>query len=140
MRILSFVFLFIFAISISGQSRADDLFKEGTRHVNTGRFDEALKNYKQALAVAEKKYAGKEYRARLHYNIGVCYFQLDRFELAANEFKSAIILKTGYVRAHNALGMVDARRSRLRAKVTLTRGKPVAAPKPTVASSQNRER
>ena len=112
MRILSFVFLFIFAVGISAQStKVDDLFTQGTQHINVGRFDEALQNYKQALTVAEKRYAGNEYRARLHYNIGLCYFHLDRFDLAANEFKSALLLKADYVRAHDALGMVDARRN-----------------------------
>jgi tetratricopeptide (TPR) repeat protein len=105
MRILSFVFLFIFAVNISAQStKVDDLFTQGTKHVNAGRFDEALTTYTAALATAENKYAGKEYLARLHYNIGVCYFHLDRFEAAANEFKSAILLKADYVRAHDALG------------------------------------
>src|SRR5688572_24407741 len=104
MRILSFVFLFIFAVNISAQStKVDDLFSEGTRNANAGRFDAALKNYKTALAVAENKYAGNESRARLHYNIGVCYFHLDQFKLAENEFKSAVLLKTDYSQAHFAL-------------------------------------
>jgi tetratricopeptide (TPR) repeat protein len=112
MRILSFVFLFIFAVNISAQSsKVDELFTQGTKQVNAGRFDDALATYKTALATAEKRYAGKVYLARLHYNIGVCYFHLDRFEAAANEFKSAVLLKTDYARAHDALTMVDARRS-----------------------------
>jgi len=110
MRILSFVFLFVFAVSISAQStKFDDLFSEGTRHANAGRFDAALKSYKSALTVAETKYAGKEYRARLHYNIGVCYFQLDQFKLAENEFKSAVLLKTDYSQAHFALDKLRTR-------------------------------
>ena len=110
MRILSFVFLFIFAVNISAQStKVDDLFSEGTRLANAGRFDAALKSYKSALTVAETKYAGKEYRARLHYNIGVCYFQLDQFKLAENEFKSAVLLKTDYSQAHFALDKLRTR-------------------------------
>ena len=104
MRILSFVFLFIFAVNISAQSaNVDDLFAQGMRQVNAGRFDDALTTYKIALATAENKYAGKEYLARLHYNIGLCYFHLDRFDEAANEMKSALLLKTDFVRAHEAL-------------------------------------
>ena len=106
MRILSFVFLFIFAVNISAQSaNVDDLFAQGMRQVNAGRFDDALTTYKIALATAENKYAGKEYLARLHYNIGLCYFHLDRFDAAANEMKSALLLKTDYVRAHEALAI-----------------------------------
>jgi len=111
MRILSFVFLFIFAVNISAQStKVDDLFTQGTVQIHSGHFDAALTTYKSALATAEKRYAGKEYLARLHYNIGLCYFHLDRFEAAATEFKSAILLKADYGRAHEALGMVDSRR------------------------------
>jgi tetratricopeptide (TPR) repeat protein len=115
MRILSFVFLFILAVNISAQTT--DPFTQGTKQFSAGRFDEALKTYKAALGTAERKYVGKEYLARLHYNIGLCYFHLDRFEAATNEFKSAILLKADYVRAHNALGKVESRRSSLRAKV-----------------------
>jgi tetratricopeptide (TPR) repeat protein len=104
MRILSFVFLFIFAVNISAQStKVDDLFTQGTKQINAGRFDDALTTYKTALAAAEKQYAGKEYLARLHYNIGVCYFHLDRFEAARNEFKNAVLLKTDYSQAFAAL-------------------------------------
>ena len=110
MRLLSFVFLFIFAVSISAQStKVDDLFTQGTKQINAGRFDDALKTYKSALATAEKQYAGKDYLARLHYNIGVCYFHLDRFEAAANEFKSAVLLKTDYSQAFTALRKAKSR-------------------------------
>jgi len=110
MRVLSFVFLFIFAVSISAQStKVDDLFTQGTKQINAGRFDDALTTYKSALATAEKQYAGKEYLARLHYNIGVCYFHLDRFEAAANEFKSAVLLKTDYSQAFTALRKAKSR-------------------------------
>ena len=115
MRILSFVFLLIFAVNVSAQTT--DPFIQGTKQINAGRFDDALTTYKTALVTAERRYAGKEYLARLHYNIGVCYFHLDRFEAAANAFKNAVLLKTDYVRAHDALEKVDARRSSLRAKV-----------------------
>lgn len=104
MRILSFVFLFIFAANISAQSsKVDDLFTQGTRQVNAGKFDDALTTYKTALVLAETKYVGKQYLARLHYNIGVCYFHLDRFAPAENEFKSALLLKTDYTQAYVAL-------------------------------------
>ena len=110
MRVLSFVFLFIFAVSISAQStKVDDLFTQGTKQINAGRFDDALTTYKSALATAEKQYAGKDYLARLHYNIGVCYFHLDRFEAAANEFKSAVLLKTDYSQAFTALRKAKSR-------------------------------
>ena len=116
MRILSFVFLFIFAVNISAQStKVGDLFTQGNQQINSRRFDEALTTYRNALVTAEKRYAGKEYLARLHYNIGVCYFHLDRFDAAANEFKSAVLLKTDYSQAYFAL---DKARARVRHNIT----------------------
>jgi len=81
------VFLFIFGLNASAQSRAGaDLFPEGMRQANVGRYEEALKSYKSALVAAENGHAGNSHRARLHYNIGVCYFHLGQFEPAADHF------------------------------------------------------
>jgi len=111
MRFFSFVFLFIFSLNIAAQSPAvSNLFKEGTRAANAGQFEQALKSYKTALFAAENEYVTDAYRAQLRYNIGVCYFRTDRYELAANEFRSAILLKKDYARAHYALGMAESRR------------------------------
>ena len=100
MRILSFVFLFIFAVNISAQTmKVDDLFTLGTKQINAGRFDDALTTYKTALATAENKYAGKEYLARLHYNIGLCYFHLDRFDARRHQTAHKFSLHVG---RHNA--------------------------------------
>ena len=111
MRLLIFGFLLFSSLSISAQSpMVSKLFTEGTKQANAGRFDEALKNYKTALFAAENEYVGSNYLSRLRYNIGVCYFHLDRFELAENEFKHAILLKKDYVRAHYALGMTQTKK------------------------------
>ena len=108
MKVLSFVFLLIFAVGISAQTpSAERLYSEAAQHVSDGRFDTALTSYKAALAAAESRYAAKDYRALLRYNIGVCYFHLDRFELAAKEFKSALLLKTDYARAYAALEIAE---------------------------------
>ena len=128
MKVLSFVFLFIFAWNASGQTpTVDELFAEGTSYANAGNFDAALTSYKSALAAAEKTYAGKESRARLHYNIGLCYFQLDRFEPAANEFKRAMLLKPDFAQAYFAL---DQAKSRAQAGENLN----VAVVPPTVGN------
>jgi|SRR5687767_2605269 len=110
MRYFSFVFLFIFSLNVAAQSpMVSRLFSDGTRYANQQDFDAALRSYKTALFAAENEYLNFGYRARLHYNIGVCHFRLNRFKLAANEFKSAILLKKDYSRAHYALGMTRMR-------------------------------
>ena len=111
--LVSFVFLFVFGLSISAQSPTD-LFADGAKQVNAGQFDEALRSYTMALAAAETRYADKNYRARLQYNIGVCYFHLDRFDLAVNHFKQAVLLKTDYALAYHALGVTKIRAQKLK--------------------------
>lgn len=110
MRFFSFVFLFVFSMNIGAQSPAvSNLFKEGTRAAGAGNFEQALSSYKTALFAAENEYVNNAYLAKLRYNIGVCYFRTNRFDLAANEFKSAILLKKDYSLAHYALGMARMR-------------------------------
>ncbi|HUR97045.1 MAG TPA: tetratricopeptide repeat protein [Pyrinomonadaceae bacterium] len=119
--LLSFVFLFVFGLSVSAQSpTVADLFSEGAKHVNAGQFDAALTSYQAALSGAENKYADKNYRARLHYNIGVCYFHLDNFELAADHFKHAVLLKTDYSLAYYALGIARIQIQKSRAGTSQT--------------------
>ena len=116
--LLSFAFLFVFGLNVSAQSPTADLFSGGARQ----RVDVALESYKTALRLAENKYADKDYRARLHYNVGVCYFHLDKFDLAADHFKHAILLKTDYSLAYYALGMTKIRAHKLRATASTRAG------------------
>ena len=110
MKVLSFVLLFIFFWNVNAQTPAvEKLSAEGTSYAKAGRFHSALESYKAALAAAERTYVGKESRARLHYNIGLCYFRLERFEPAANEFKRAMLLKTDYAAAYFALDQAKTR-------------------------------
>jgi tetratricopeptide (TPR) repeat protein len=123
MLYLSFVFLIILSVNTAAQSPAvSKLFSDGTRQANQARFDEALNSYKTALFRAEEEYVGKGYRARLHYNIGVCLFHLDRYQEATEHFKQSILLDQAYTRAHYALGMAETRkRNWKRATVSFTR-------------------
>jgi Flp pilus assembly protein TadD len=111
MRFFSLVFLFIFSLNVAAQSpTVTNLFSEGTKQANVGRFDDALKNFKTALFMAENEYLGAGYRARVHYNIGVCFFRLNRFDPAIDHFKAALLLKADYTHAHYALGMAEMRK------------------------------
>ena len=111
MRYLSFVFLLLLSLNAAAQSPAvSRLFQEGTKNATHERFAEALDNYKTALFMAENEYLGADYRARLRFNIGVCYFRLEQYDPAVDQFKSAILLKKDYARAHYALGMAETRR------------------------------
>ena len=109
MRFVLFVFLLIFSFNVSAQTPAvAQLFAEGTRAANAGRFGDALTSYRTALFMGENERLDNNYLSRVRYNIGVCYFHLDQPRLAAIELKLAVRLNHGeYTRALYALGMAD---------------------------------
>jgi tetratricopeptide (TPR) repeat protein len=112
MRYLSIVFLLVFSLTAAGQSPAlSKVFSEGTKYAGEQRFQDALESYKTALQMADNEYAGASFRAKLHYNIGVCYLRLDQFNSASNEFKRALLLDSSFAPAHYALGIVRSRKA-----------------------------
>ena len=111
MRYLLFVFLFIFSLNVSAQSsKVTQLFSDGTTKASQSHFADALRSYETALTIAENEYLDAGFRARLRFNIGVCYFRLENYDRAAENFKRAILLKKDYANAHNALNVAEARR------------------------------
>jgi len=111
MRILWFTFLLLCAASVSAQPSVTRSFNEGTKLANVGEFERALSSYRAALIDAERVRPDKDFLARLHYNLGVCEYQLDRTERAVDEFHLAIRMKGGnYSRALYALGMAESAR------------------------------
>jgi len=112
MRItLSSFFVLIFAVSVSAQQSVTRSFNEGTKLAQGGDFEKALSSYHAALNDAERVRADNDFLARLHYNLGVCEYQLKRSEKAVDEFHLAIKMKGGnYSRALYALGMAESAR------------------------------
>jgi Tfp pilus assembly protein PilF len=111
MRILSFIFVLLFGINVSAQQSAMRWFNEGTKLANVGEFAGALSSYRAALNDAERERSDNDFLARVHYNLGVCQYQLNHPESAIEEFHLAIKLKGGrYSRAFYALGMAESAR------------------------------
>jgi Flp pilus assembly protein TadD len=99
MRTLLFILVLVFSVS------AQDHFAEGTILAFNGQYEKALVNYRAAQNQAKDA----ESSARVHYNIGVCLYQLDRPADAVPELKEAIRLKGDrYQQAWYALGMAEA--------------------------------
>lgn len=99
MRTLLFILVLVFSVS------AQDHFAEGTRLAIEGRYEKALVNYRAARTQA----ADADASARIHYNIGVCLYQLERVAEAVPELEEAIRLKGDrYQQAWYALGMAQA--------------------------------
>jgi len=111
MRTLSFTFVLLFAVSVSAQPSVTRAFNEGTRLANIGEFERARSSYLAALNDAEHVRSDDDFLARLHYNLGVCEYQLNHPERAIDEFHLAIKMNGGnYSRAFYALGMVESAR------------------------------
>ena len=111
MRYLLIIFVLVLSLNVSAQSaKVSELFSEGTKNANQEHFTEAVQNYKSALSIAENEYLDFGYRAKLRYNIGVCYYRLGKYDEAVDNFKRAILLKKDYTVAHSALNVAESRR------------------------------
>jgi tetratricopeptide (TPR) repeat protein len=111
MRILSFIFIIALAISASAQNgQIENLFENGTRFAESGNFAKALEDFRAASKLSENAGTSNDFRAKIHFNIGVCLFRLDNSAEAVEEFERAIKTSEGvYQKAFYALGMAQTR-------------------------------
>ena len=105
-----FVTLTFFALSAAAQSlAAQAAFEKGRIEANGGKFETAFGNFKKALTFAATDETTDDFRAKIHFNIGVCHYRLNRHANAASEFEEALKLSKGeYEKAFYALGMAQA--------------------------------
>jgi len=105
-----FVILTAIAGSVSAQSAAtQQTFEKGIGLANAGKFETALVDFKKSLTLAEIEDANADYRAKIHFNIGVCLYRLKQSAKAVSEFEEAIKLAKGdYEKSFYALGMAEA--------------------------------
>ncbi len=109
MRILLITFLVISTISASAQTiLVRQSFETGTHLAQSGQYETALKNYRQALLLSEVEKPGDEFLAKIHHNIGVCLYQLKNKAAAVEEFTEAVKLsRRSYQKAFYALGIAQ---------------------------------
>ena len=110
-QILLFAILF-FVISAAGvraQSlEASQYFDNGIRSLEKSQPAMALAYFERSLNSAERSHASPHFRAKIHYNIGVSLYRLDRYDAAADHFGEAIDLYGGnYEKASYALGAAN---------------------------------
>jgi Flp pilus assembly protein TadD len=105
-----FVILTASAIGVSAQSfGTQQTFEKGISLANEGKFETALADFKKSLTLAEIDDANADYRAKIHFNIGVCLYRLKQSATAVSEFEEALKLAKGdYEKAFYALGMAHA--------------------------------
>ncbi|HEY0426791.1 MAG TPA: tetratricopeptide repeat protein [Pyrinomonadaceae bacterium] len=94
------------SVSVAAQT-ARQTFEAGTRAAQNAQYESALENYRTSLASSEIEKTNGEFRAKIHFNIGVCLFHLRQTAEAVIEFKKAIALDGDYQKAFYALGMAE---------------------------------
>jgi Flp pilus assembly protein TadD len=125
MRLSFFVFVTTLTLAFSAlaqTSLTDRHFEKGTRAARAGQFELAIEKYRQAILFSETEKTSDDLLARIHFNIGVCLFNLKRTIEAAEEFTEAIKLsRRNYQKAFYALGMAESELKNWRAAETAFR-------------------
>ncbi len=105
-----FVILAALVFSVSAQFfETRQTFEKGIDLANAGKYETALGDFKKSLRLAESEDTDNKFRAKIHFNIGVCLYQLKQNTEAVAEFEQAIKLGKGdYEKAFYALGMAQA--------------------------------
>lgn len=115
MRLLFFVFIVVLTVtfSVSAQTPLTErAFEKGMHAAQAKEFESAIEKYRQAILFSGAEKRNDDFLARIHFNIGVCLFNLKQTAEAAEEFTEAIKLsQRNYQKAFYALGMA---RSELR--------------------------
>lgn len=108
MRIL-FLILTVFAVTLTAQTTANrQIFDAATKLAQSKQFESAIEKYRAALLRAENESADDDFRAQIHFNIGVCLYQSKNFSAAIEEFDDAIKLRRrDYQKAFYARAMAE---------------------------------
>jgi len=111
-RIFLSIFVILTAMSLNAAAQSfttRQMFEEAVGMANAGNFETALPVFKDVLALAKIDDAETGFRAKVHFNIGVCFYRLKQSEKAVAEFEEAIkFAKRDYEKAFYALGMAQA--------------------------------
>jgi len=109
MRILSLFLIVVFAVSVSAQTPlVNQIFDEGTQTARAGNYENAIENYRKTILLAKVETVTDDFLAKIHFNIGVCLYNLKQTAEAAEEFTEAIKLsRRSYQKAFYALGMAQ---------------------------------
>ena len=96
MRILSIIFSIVLAMSVSAQTpTVRQLFDEGTQKAQTGNYENAVEDYQKVILLLPNAKTDTNFLARVHFNVGVCFYHLQRNAESVEELTEAIKLAQG---------------------------------------------
>lgn len=107
--ILSLIFIIsAFVFSITAQTAVQQNFNKGIKSATVGKYETALGDFQKSLTLAKTEKTSDSFLAKIHFNIGVCFYQLKAQAKAVTEYERAILLDANYEKAFYALGMAQA--------------------------------
>ena len=105
----SLFFIIVLAFSAFAQTPSvNRVFESGNVAAREGRYESAIEKYRVTLLQSETERLSDKFAAKIHFNIGVCLYHLQRTDEAVVEYTEAIKLsKREYKNAFYALGMAQ---------------------------------
>lgn len=96
------LFCIVLSLQLSAQSeKAFDAYALGLRAYYAGNYDDALKNYNDALQI-------KPTHTGFLYNRGLCYVKMGNQNMARFDFRKIVSIDSNYVEAWNQLALLAA--------------------------------
>jgi len=97
------ILLFLLAAVSAFADTAEEHFKKGIDLANSGKYDEAVLELKQALALEPKSY-------KCHLNLGLVYANQKRYDEAMKAIETAISINPDKVMDHYVLALLYERK------------------------------
>ena len=114
--ILAAFFLLVVTVTTASAQNisAKNSYDNGVALARGHAYEDALAKFDAALASAQRKAISNDDFAKIHFNKGVCLYQLHRHTEAATAFGQALTYKPRYEKVYYALGMSQAERGNWR--------------------------
>lgn len=109
-RILLSIFILVTVFSAIASAQilqARKVFEDGMISARKGEFKTALAKFEKSLELAKSEESSNNFRAKIHFNIGVCFYQMKEQKKAVTEFERAILFDENYEKAFYSLGMAQ---------------------------------
>ena len=84
---------------MKNNSSIENLFNQAIKNHQTSKYEQAIKLYKQILAINENI-------AAVHNNIGLIYYSYKKFNLALKFYKNALKIDNKFIEAHNNIAII----------------------------------
>jgi Flp pilus assembly protein TadD len=114
MRVLFFILLALAAPVAAQTFGTENTFNEAVETARRGDFEQAAEKFRRVLLASEAEKPSNDFLARVHFNLGVCFYRLGETEKAVRQLNEAVRLSgRKYQKAFYVLGMAEQRRGKL---------------------------